>query len=61
MMDTMVAIARSPIEGIYIVREDTRYWMVNEEGVAYYTGPRPPEFNDLLALAQRTLADKSED
>lgn len=59
-MNKMAAIARSPIEGIYIVREDTRYWMVNNEGVAYFTGLLPPEFNDLLALARRTLADKSE-
>ena len=60
-MDNMITIARSPIEGIYIVREDKRFWMVNEEGVGYDTGLRSPEFNDLLALAQRTLADKSED
>lgn len=60
-MNSVVAIVRSPIEGIYVVREDTRYWMVNDEGVAYFTGLLPPEFNGLLALGQRTLADKSEE
>ena len=55
-MTATIAIARSPVEGIYIVREGGQYWMVNDDGVAYLTGQTRPQLPELLALAQRTLA-----
>ena len=60
-MNDIVAIARSLVEGIYIVREDEYYWMVNDEGVAYCTGRTRPEFPELLALVHRTLTDRLEE
>ena len=57
-MNQTIAIARSPVEGIYIVREDEQYWMVNDDGVTYLTGQICPPLPELIALVQRTLADK---
>ena len=57
-MNNMMGIARSPEEGIYIVREGEQYWMVNDDGVTYLTGQIRPPLPELLALVQRTLADK---
>ena len=57
-MNQTIAIARSPVEGIYIVREGEQYWMVNDEGVAYLTGQIRPQLPEVLALVQRTLADR---
>ena len=59
-MNNLIGIARSPVEGIYIVREDDRYWMVNDEGVAYLNGQTPPQLQEVVALVHRTLADRLE-
>jgi len=56
-----MALARSPVEGIYIVREGGQYWMVNDDGVAYGTGQLRPNLLELLALVQRTLADRQKE
>ncbi len=60
-MNNLIGIARSPVEGIYIVREDDQYWMVNNDGVAYLTGQIRPQLPEVLALVQRTLADRQEE
>ncbi len=57
-MNQTIAIARSPVEGIYIVREGEQYWMVNDEGVSCLTGQIRPQLPEVLALVQRTLADR---
>ncbi len=60
-MNNLIGIARSPVEGIYIVREGDQYWMVNDDGVAYLPGQIRPQLPEVLALVQRTLADRQED
>ena len=57
-MNDIVTIWRSPVEGIYIVREDEEYWMVNDDGVAYGIGRTRPEFPEILAFVHRTLVDR---
>jgi len=59
-MNNLIGIARSPVEGIYIVREGDQYWMVNDDGVAYLTGQVHPQLQEVVALVQRTLADRQE-
>ena len=60
-MNNLIGIARSPVEGIYIVREGDQYWMVNDDGVAYLNGPVPPQLQEVVALVQRTIADREEE
>ena len=60
-MNEDITIARSMVEGIYILREDEYYWMVNDDGVGYFTGTVRPELPEIMALVQRTLADRFEE
>ena len=53
-----MAIARSHVEGIYIIREDGCDWIVNDDGAAYRTGQPRNQLPELLEIVQRILAER---